>query len=144
MTTTGATAVSPVFVDTNVLVYATLGESAHCSAARRLIDRLERSGTELWVSQQVLREFVAALTRPQGPSVALPVREVVALTRQIERRFCVAEEHQIVREQLYLRIEQIPTGDGRSTMRTSSRRGWPSGSGAWRRSTPPTSSASAG
>lgn len=50
------------------------------------------------------------LTRPQGTSVPLPIREVLDLARQIERRFCVAEEHQLVREQLYLLIEQIPTG----------------------------------
>jgi predicted nucleic acid-binding protein len=107
MATTG---VDSVFVDTDVLVYATLGDSTHCFAARRLIDQLERANTELWISQQVLREFVAAMTRPQGPSAPLPIHEVITLTRRIERRFCVAEEHQLVREQLYLLIEQIPTG----------------------------------
>lgn len=110
MATTGVDPVFPVFIDTNVLVCATLGDSTHCFAARRLIDQLERANTELWISQQVLREFVASMTRPQGPSAPLPIHEVITLTRQIERRFCVAEEHQLVREQLYLLIEQIPTG----------------------------------
>jgi len=55
----------PVFVDTNVLVYASvISPPLRQVALRAILDR-EQAKTELWISRQVLREYLAVLSRPQ-------------------------------------------------------------------------------
>lgn len=107
MATTDA---SPVFLDTNVLVYAHVPESPRYFEARRLIDRLEETGCELWVSRQIMREFFAVLSRPGLLADRSPQADVVALIRRFERQYCVAEDHDLVAEQLYLLLGQVPVG----------------------------------
>ena len=46
-------AADPVFVDTNVLVYATRPLSAQHVVAERALTRLGNEGSPLWISQQV-------------------------------------------------------------------------------------------
>lgn len=53
-----------VFVDTNILVFANVATSPfHEKAKIRLIELVE-SGYELWISNQVIREYLAVLSRP--------------------------------------------------------------------------------
>lgn len=55
----------PIFIDTNVLVYANILAYPLHQIATEQIQSLIDSGIELWLSRQVLREFIAAVTRPQ-------------------------------------------------------------------------------
>lgn len=55
------TAGSAVFVDTNILVYATFPGSPFHEAARSTLSELESDGAVFWTSRQVLREYLAAL-----------------------------------------------------------------------------------
>ena len=52
-----------VFIDTNALVYASVVESPFCQRVRGLLKRLEAGASELWVSRQIMREFLAQRTR---------------------------------------------------------------------------------
>ena len=73
MTTTA----SPVFIDTNILVYANLALSPwHTQAVQRLTT-LDAEGTPLWVSRQVLREYLAAMTRPGELTGTIPLSALV-------------------------------------------------------------------
>ena len=58
------TAGDPVFIDTNVLIYASVAEAPLHGAASVALHRLRQEGSELWVSHQVLREYMASLSRP--------------------------------------------------------------------------------
>lgn len=71
------TAADPVFVDTNVLVYSTRPLSAHHAAAARALARLGAAGAALWISPQVLREYLAAVTRPQATAPGLPIETAI-------------------------------------------------------------------
>lgn len=53
-----------VFLDTNILVYANVSESVFHQPALQAIQNLYDTGVELWISRQVLREFLTTLTRP--------------------------------------------------------------------------------
>jgi len=86
-----------VFVDTNVLVYASVDSSPFHEAARRAISKLEAAGVPLWISRQVQREFLATLLRPR---VSISVPEVVNAVRLFEQRFRVAEDGPLVTEKL--------------------------------------------
>ena len=60
------TDVRRIFVDTNVLVFAAVPRSEAHHAARATLARLDREGAELWVSRQVIREYLAVMTRQEG------------------------------------------------------------------------------
>lgn len=106
--TTGA--VEPVFVDTNVLVYASVPASPLHGAASRAIRARAEAGVELWISRQVLREFLATLTRPQAFGGPVQVTTLVSQIRFFERRFQVAEDSPEVTARLLTLLSQIPFG----------------------------------
>ena len=54
------TAADPVFVDTNILIYAAIASSPFYGPAIGKLDSFRRVGVELWVSRQTLREYLAA------------------------------------------------------------------------------------
>lgn len=107
MVTTDA---SPVFLDTNVLVYSVIPESPRCFESRRLIERLEEQDCELWISRQVLREFFAVVSRPNILATQATQTEIQAVLRSLERRYCLAEENSLVTEQLFLLLDQVSVG----------------------------------
>lgn len=53
-----------LFVDTNVLVFATLADSPLQAEAQKAIRDPQQAGTEIWISSQIIREYLAALSRP--------------------------------------------------------------------------------
>ncbi len=52
-------AADPIFLDTNILVYATVAESPWYMIASQAITTRLVAGAELWVSRQVMREYLA-------------------------------------------------------------------------------------
>src|SRR5438105_13912809 len=64
--------VSHLFVDTNILVFATDAASPFQSAAETALEEWRKQGTELYVSVQVLREYLAVTTRPAPGQTAPP------------------------------------------------------------------------
>lgn len=102
------TSASAVFLDTNVLIYAAIPQTPFCLRARSVLTSLERSGQELWISRQVIREFLAYMSRTPNREY-LPT-DVLAAARALEKHYHVAEEHAVVSEQLYLLLDKIPCG----------------------------------
>jgi hypothetical protein len=54
-----------LFRDTHVLVYANVASASLHDRALETIGAHYPLGTELWISRQVLREYLAVLSRPQ-------------------------------------------------------------------------------
>jgi predicted nucleic acid-binding protein len=97
MTTPGA---ESVFVDTNILVYATIAESPLHEAARSRLQRLRESGADLFCSNQVLREYLVTLTRP-GLFPDPPDRQQVLETLEdLRERYTVLPDNELVGAQL--------------------------------------------
>ena len=67
-----------MFVDTNVLVYATQATALQHAAAKAKLDSLHADGVALCVSLQVLREYLAVVTRPQLLAAPLPIATALA------------------------------------------------------------------
>src|SRR5262245_65450005 len=82
----------PVFVDADVLVYAHVAEAPWHREAQEAIRDYEAAGTSVWVSRQVLREYLVSLTRPQQFPIPPALETVVAQVRHFQRRFRVANE----------------------------------------------------
>ena len=96
---------SACFLDTNILVYAVSSRAPLHQRASEELQRRHESGQELWVSRQVLREYLAALSRPQTYSQPKPIRELVADVRFFLRHFRIAEEGPAVTEKLLELLE---------------------------------------
>ena len=102
--------VETLFVDTNVLIYANVAEAPLHQAALQAIQAREQAGQILWISRQVLREYLAALTRPgqfpSPPSMAILVTQV----RHFTARFCVADEGPLVTGRLLALLAAASVG----------------------------------
>jgi predicted nucleic acid-binding protein len=87
-----------LFVDTNVLVYASVMEAPLHGAVLQAIQSHEQAGEILWISRQVLAEYLATLMRPgqfrSPPSIDMLMTEV----RHFAVRFRVADEGPLVTE----------------------------------------------
>ena len=87
------------FVDTNVLVYTTAHSAPFRNRARAALARLA-AGEPLSVSRQILRVYIAVMTRPQTWGKALTVAEATADAAAFVRRFTVLEDGPLVWDQL--------------------------------------------
>jgi predicted nucleic acid-binding protein len=91
-------AAEPVFLDANVLVYATVPSSAFHEAARERVLELQQTRVRLWISRQVIREYMAAVSRLQ------PVEYKPTLLHNAERMqslYQVAEDGPMVMDHLF-------------------------------------------
>lgn len=86
------TAAEPVFIDTNVLVYSTRPLSAHHRAAEHALARLAAAGSTLWISPQVVREYLAAVTRSQVTAPGLPMAIAIGDVQRFRTAFRLAED----------------------------------------------------
>lgn len=100
-----------VFVDTNTLVYADQTASAFHARARTALARLEQEGAELWISRQVLREYLAAVTRP-GATGAPPMTrpEAAGAVEGFLAAYGVAEDGPDATAQLLRLVRDVPMG----------------------------------
>jgi predicted nucleic acid-binding protein len=86
------------FVDTNILVYSTAQDAPFRDRARAALARLGADG-RLAVSRQILREYIAVMTRQQLWGKALTLAEATADATTFARRFAVLEDGPTVWDQ---------------------------------------------
>ena len=101
-------AADPTFVDTNVLVYASQKRSPFHARAVGCFQEARRERRALWISRQVLREYLATVTRPQHDQAPLPMAEAIADIDGFERDFNVAEDGPEVFAELLRLLARVP------------------------------------
>lgn len=99
-----------VFVDTNALVYALNPSEPFHERTWSLIDTLEQANCELWINRQVIREYMRVLSVDRDGRRACSADELIFLSRALEDRFLVAEDHRVVTEQLYFLLSHVACG----------------------------------
>lgn len=99
-----------LFVDTNVLVYANVAAAPFHAASLAALQTAHQAGRPLWVSRQVLREFIAARTRPQTFARPSTLEVVIERVRYFEAHFHVADETHAVTERLLYLLANFPLG----------------------------------
>ena len=72
----------PIFIDTNILIYANNKDSNLCDLARQKLNDLSETGSSFIISDQVIREYLVIMTRPGY--IEKPVSSISAL-EDIER-----------------------------------------------------------
>ncbi len=99
-----------IFVDTNVLVAANVTtHPQHAVALQRLTD-LSAGGAEFWISRQILREYLATMTRPQKFALPQPVSVLLTQVAYFQSRMQVADETAAVTANLLALLQSIPLG----------------------------------
>ncbi len=89
-----------LFVDTNILIYANVATAPFHEAALKALQDAHQTGRSLWASRQVLREFIAARTRPQTFAQPSTPDVVIERVRYFEERFEIADDNAAVTERL--------------------------------------------
>ncbi len=84
--------VEPLFVDTNILIYANVATAPLHEAAIKSLEGAYQAKLPLWISRQVLREFIAARTRPQTFAQPSTPDVVIERIRYLENRYQVADD----------------------------------------------------
>jgi predicted nucleic acid-binding protein len=99
-----------MFIVTNVLIYANVASAPYHQLAIERLQNSDNSGTELWISRQILREFIATLTRPQTFVNIQPPEVIVERIQFFEQRFQIAEDSSQVTARLLNLLQTIPMG----------------------------------
>lgn len=103
------TAADPLFVDTNVLVYANVLEAPLHERALGAIYAAQQAGRPLWISRQVIREYLMVMTRPQAFE-NLPRTTVLEQVERFVAHFQVADETPAVTTHLLALMETYAIG----------------------------------
>lgn len=107
MATTG---VDAVFIDTNILVYAHQIYSPFHQKATVALQQNAATGTPLCLSRQILREYLAAMTRTSTVTAVTNISSLIADIISFETQFLVVEDGAHVTRQLLQLLSQIPCG----------------------------------
>ena len=99
-----------IFLDTNMLVFANIEEAPLHTFALTALQEHEQAGTEMWISRQVLREYLAILSRPQTFTPPISSDKLVLQIRAFIVRFQIANDTASVTERLLDLIQQVPIG----------------------------------
>ena len=70
------------------------------AAAASVLRALQKDGVDLWISRQILREYLAAMTRPNTLTAAIPISSLVHDVTMFAAHFQVAEDDALVTETL--------------------------------------------
>ena len=97
-----------IFIDTNILVYANLTSSPFHKEARQAVRTLQSAKKDLWINRQVLREYLAVVTR-QTFTVPLPPAQATTDIQLFEQMFAVADETSEVTKELLSLLQTIPS-----------------------------------
>jgi predicted nucleic acid-binding protein len=100
------TGVKKLFVDTNVLIFATNSASPWHQLARDTLQEARRLNVELTVSPQILREYLVAATRSSNRD-DVPLAKILKNVRTFQANFHLAEENALVSAKLVDLVDQI-------------------------------------
>lgn len=82
-------AADPLFVDTNVLVYASWVAAPLYVHSRSVLGTYRSAGAALVISRQVIREWLATLNRPR---TGLLLTDLIAEAQTFDRHFIILDD----------------------------------------------------
>lgn len=100
----------PLFIDTNILIYANVAAAPFHIQALNTLKEAQQTSRPLWISRQVIREFVAARTRPQTFAQPSSSAQIIERVEYLEERFQVADDTSSVTKQLIKLMENYSIG----------------------------------
>ena len=99
-----------MFIDTNVLVYSRILEAPQHEKARAMLERALQDEEPLKISRQVVREYLAVVTRPQTWTVAISREDALDDVNRLVGSFEVLEDGPVVTERLVELCHEVQVG----------------------------------
>ena len=99
-----------IFIDTNVLIYANVVESPLHRIAINAIEYYYKEDYDLWINRQVLREYLAVMTRPNFFKNIKPAKILIKRIQYFQNNFMVADNDQFVTDMLLELITKVSVG----------------------------------
>lgn len=99
-----------MFIDTNVWVNARVTGAPDHARAANLLNRVLQQQEPLRISRQILREYLAVVTRPQTWPVAISLEEAIDDVQRLADSLDVLEDGPIVTEFLVELCREVPIG----------------------------------
>jgi predicted nucleic acid-binding protein len=96
-------AADPLFVDTNVLVYASWAAAPLHTHARTVLATHRSAGAPLYISRQVIREWLATLNRPR---TGLALVDLIAEAQAFDAHFTILDETAVTTANLLALLPQ--------------------------------------
>lgn len=106
----GTTMSRKVFVDTNVLLRATITSFPHYTTVKPFLDGYIKAGDELWISGQIVREYFNQTTRPQTFMKPMDATQIDVQYKRLRAVFKIANETEAVIEKFISLLKTYPTG----------------------------------
>jgi len=104
------TAADRVFVDTNVLVFSSVVTAPLHAVAVQALGDLWSAGAELLLSRQIIREFLATLTRPQVYVAPQSPAVLAAEIGRLQTTLTILEDGPGVTSHLLQLLAAVPMG----------------------------------
>ncbi len=101
---------NPIFIDTNILAYATSPDSPFHAVARAGLLTLARTGRPGALSGQVIREYYATVTRPVVGAPLPPLAPVLANIARFQAAYLLLDDTALVTQTLLTLVQSIPVG----------------------------------
>ena len=99
-----------MFVDTNILVNARFDEAADHDRARAGLERASLDHELIRISRQIIREYLATVTRPQTWAVPLTLDQALYDVNRMLATYAILEDGPEVTGVLLALLREIPTG----------------------------------
>ena len=99
-----------MFVDTNILVNARFDEAADHDRARAGLERASLDYELIRISRQIIREYLATVTRPQTWAVPLTLDQALYDVNRMLATYAILEDGPEVTGVLLALLREIPTG----------------------------------
>ena len=97
-----------MFVDTNVLVYSRIQESPNHRAAKAGLERAIRDDEPMRISRQIVREYLAVVTRPATWAIPITLTEALGDVGRLMGMFEILEDGPAVTQSLVTLCHQVP------------------------------------
>lgn len=98
------------FADTNIVLRLLNTELPKHERVKLLVDEVREVDTELWISRQIIREYLVQVTRPGFLAVSLTTEQVRTHVATLRTLFRIADETEAVTDQLLALLAEFPTG----------------------------------
>ena len=99
-----------MFIDTNVFVNSRIPDAPDHDVARERLDHALQGDETLRISRQILREYLAVVTRPQTWPVAITREEALEDANRLISSFEVLEDGPAVTESLIALCREVAVG----------------------------------
>ena len=99
-----------MFIDTNALVYSRNLEAPNHYAAKEILERVYQDAEPLRISRQIVREYLAVMTRPQPWKVQISRDDVIEDANRLLRDFEILEDGPVVTDSLITLCRKVEVG----------------------------------